>query len=398
MAAIEGFVDIIRDLVKNFKTNEEISSILKTQYGVLRGASVRSIKTICSKYNIRRSYVTPTEVVANEVAKAIGEVGTTYGRKMMTGYLRSKGIKAGETRVGKVLREENPNHQRRQVSKNLNPIPYQAAYFRHKMHIDQNEKLVMFGVTHVLARDGFSGKIVSHATMAVKNNLTIYEEVYKPAVKIYGIFDQVRVDHGKEFYLTLFMQEENADIRINQERTPYLQTSSKYNHTIERIWPEVNKRVNYPFKNAMIELVETEKISLDNNVHRYCMSTLLVSLCSIGVQRVVDAWNEHRIPGKGVPNEIASREAWAPVADPQRFPSKEVAAERYRARTGTTLKEFSHFARDPFPSPTERDAVQTAFNSSFPDLNQLCNSVCSGHFVPFQDALLKFIELTEQHS
>ena len=35
--------------------------------------------------------------------------------------------------------------------------------------IDQNEKLVMFGVTHVCAVNGFSGKVVGFVTMPVKN-------------------------------------------------------------------------------------------------------------------------------------------------------------------------------------------------------------------------------------
>ncbi|TRZ03710.1 hypothetical protein DNTS_033003, partial [Danionella cerebrum] len=48
----------------------------------------------------------------------------------------------------------------------------------------------------------------------------------RPAVPTYGMWDQVRVDHGKEFYLTLFMQELLASHRHNQERRAYLQTSS----------------------------------------------------------------------------------------------------------------------------------------------------------------------------
>ena len=48
----------------------------------------------------------------------------------------------------------------------------------------------------------------------------------RPAVLAYGMWDQVRVDHGKEFYLTLFMQELLSSYRHNQERRPYLQTSS----------------------------------------------------------------------------------------------------------------------------------------------------------------------------
>jgi len=49
----------------------------------------------------------------------------------------------------------------------------------HKLHLDQNEKLGMFGVTHVLAIDGFSSKIVADSTMPIKNNLVIYKEVYR---------------------------------------------------------------------------------------------------------------------------------------------------------------------------------------------------------------------------
>ena len=33
-----------------------------------------------------------------------------------------------------------------------NPVPYLALSFGHKVHMDQNEKLAMYGVTHVAAR------------------------------------------------------------------------------------------------------------------------------------------------------------------------------------------------------------------------------------------------------
>lgn len=62
---------------------------------------------------------------------------------------------------------------------NLNPIPYHAEYMGHKLHMDQNEKIGMFGATHVVAVDGFSSRIVAHATMPIKNNLIIYEKVYR---------------------------------------------------------------------------------------------------------------------------------------------------------------------------------------------------------------------------
>lgn len=54
----------------------------------------------------------------------------------------------------------------------------------HKLHMDQNEKLAMFGATHVLAIDGFSSKIVSFSSMPIKNNLLIYEDVYRSVISM----------------------------------------------------------------------------------------------------------------------------------------------------------------------------------------------------------------------
>lgn len=100
----------------------------------------------------------------------------------MTGLLAAKGIRVSQCRVGIALRNSNPlYHNKRLTStaKQLNPIPYHADYFGHKLHIDQNEKLVMYGVTHVCAIDDYSGKVVQFLTMPVKNNMEIYEHLFR---------------------------------------------------------------------------------------------------------------------------------------------------------------------------------------------------------------------------
>ena len=100
----------------------------------------------------------------------------------MTGLLSSKGIRVSEQRVGEALKVVNPtHHSERQhgLVRHLTPVPYQADYFGHKIHIDQNEKMVMFGVTHVGAIDGYSRRIVGFVTMPVKNNLEIYKHLYR---------------------------------------------------------------------------------------------------------------------------------------------------------------------------------------------------------------------------
>ena len=64
------------------------------------------------------------------------QVGPTYGRKMVAGYLRQKhGERTfGEGRFGTILARVNPrNHCRRRTntSRLINPITYRADYFGH---------------------------------------------------------------------------------------------------------------------------------------------------------------------------------------------------------------------------------------------------------------------------
>lgn len=47
---------------------------------------------------------------------------------------------------------------------------------------------------------------------------------FRPAILSNGMWDQVRVDCGKEFYLCLFMQEILSAYRYNTAREPYKQT------------------------------------------------------------------------------------------------------------------------------------------------------------------------------
>jgi len=65
------------------------------------------------------------------------------------------------------------------TARQINPTPYHASYFGHKLHVDQNEKLVMFGVTHICAIDGYSGKVVGFASLPVKNNIEIYRHIFR---------------------------------------------------------------------------------------------------------------------------------------------------------------------------------------------------------------------------
>ncbi len=131
------------------------------------------------------------------------QVGPTYGRKTMTGLLASQGLRVSQKRVGESLRHANPGYQharRTATARRMNPVPYRADYFGHKLHIDQNEKLVMFGVTHICAVDGYSGKIVGFITMPVKNNVEIYTHLFRSVNSQLCEFATFRRDYMYLFY------------------------------------------------------------------------------------------------------------------------------------------------------------------------------------------------------
>ena len=206
-------MNFVRDLfLRRKKTRAEISNILKQKYPGKKGFSERTVRRFCLNNNIVRINRITTDELQGHVRTAVKQVssgtcnifpivlkkisihnyfgifislsrvGPTWGRKMIKGFLKSKGIDAVDRRVGKALSVVSPLYHAPRCAnaqRNINPLPYKADYFGHKLHIDQNEKLVMYGQTHVCASDGYSGKLVSFASMPIKNNSVIYDHIYR---------------------------------------------------------------------------------------------------------------------------------------------------------------------------------------------------------------------------
>ncbi|XP_067098565.1 uncharacterized protein [Osmerus mordax] len=375
----------------------DIANNITAQFGVERGVSARSVRRFCAENVVPKRNALTTQQLQVEVASAINEAGPTYGRKMLTGYLAAKGVHAAERRVGSILENlcQPYNAERYNGARNLNPSPYYAKYMGHKLHIDQNEKLVMFGVTHVLAIDGFSSMIVAHSTMPVKNNVIIYDQVFRSAVMKYGMWDQVRVDHGKEFYLTLFMQEMLQEHRHDREAAPYCQTQSTRNHTVERMWPEVNNRVNYPLKTALVGMTNAEILDMEDSISKYCVSKLTCQLAQIGITRIVASWNAHRIPRKGIPS-VLSRGGCQAIAPVNQLLDASAAADLYQQHLGSLTRE-STFGADPFPSADVRSRPEMDFNDQFPDMEALFEATVHRNYRHFQEAVMCLIDVTKRY-
>ena len=62
---------------------------------------------------------------------------------------------------------------------------------------------------------------------------------------------------------------------------------------------EVNQRVNYPVKECLNDLVETDQLDLNDDIVKFCISWLAMRVCQAGIELFVLAWNNLPIPGIG---------------------------------------------------------------------------------------------------
>ena len=66
------------------------------------------------------------------------------------------------------------------------------------------------------------------------------------------------------------------------------------------IWVEINKRVNYPIKNALISMENEGLIATEcqrDPVDCFCVSWVTLQVAHEGVQLAIAAWNSHSVPG-----------------------------------------------------------------------------------------------------
>ena len=68
--------------------------------------------------------------------------------------------------------------------------------------------------------DGSSRMICGYASIGVKNPTLIYEYVFRPAILKYGLKNQLRIDHGQEFSLCIFVQDLLKNYRQSTEKEP----------------------------------------------------------------------------------------------------------------------------------------------------------------------------------
>ena len=279
----------IRRLVEAGESHEYISHRLQLYPG-RRGLSARSVRWFCAEHGIRARTLLSHDALDRVIQSQVSAVGHTYGRTQ---------------------------RQKTEYACCSQSCPVQSQLLRRKASLDQNEKPVMHGVTHVLAVDGYSRKIVGFVTMPRKNPITLFQ----PVLQQHGLWDQVRMDHGTEFVLVITVQQFSSPLRVRQARHPALQSTSRQNHRAERLWSEVNCRINYPVKDILVSMEEV--IYMTDDLNKFCVSWVAIKVISPAVGRFIRSWNSHRIPGRNgaIPSVLDRMSDHATRLQPASIPS-----------------------------------------------------------------------------
>ena len=87
-----------------------------------------------------------------------------------------------------------------------------------------------------------------------------------------GSWERIRIIH---------IHPTGARYRLEGRKQPFKQTRSTENNVAERMWPEVNQRINYPVKRAMNEIIETDNagiFDIENHTFKFCVSWMMLHI------------------------------------------------------------------------------------------------------------------------
>ena len=220
--------------------------------------------------------------------------------------------------------------------------------------------------------------------------------MFRPALVKYGLFDQIRMDHGREFVLCIFVQELLKRYRFSQTRLPWRQTPSIGNYVSEHMWPLVNKRINYPIKRQLVPIQNEENIDFTDSVTMFCVSWVTMYVANAAAEHLIHSWNHHRIHGAEgcVPVTNMEQTSCAVKLPDELIPSVSEAVRMYEEMGGNLTRDAT-FGIDPLTARADLiESRERLFLSDQPSGQRLFADIVHGQSPSLKQAILHFVDIT----
>ena len=223
--------------------------------------------------------------------------------------------------------------------------------------------------------------------------------MFRPAVLKYGVWEQVRMDHGKQFALVIFIQQVLSCYRLEERKQPFKKTRSTENNVAKRMWPEVNQRINYPVKREMNEIIETDNtgiFDIENQTFKFCVSWMMLHITKNAMDHFVKSWNCHRAPGpRGcILFEKMIRTKRMLEIPEHLVPNTPEAVSMFEARGGQ-LTHSANFEIDPLIQHGDLyESKLTLFQRNAPPPSELFLDVIHSNLESLRESLRLFYNIT----
>lgn len=169
------------------------------------------------------------------------------------------------------------------------------------------------------------------------------------------------------------------------------------NNRVERDWGEVNQRLGLPMKNAFVDMQNNGYLDITIPLHKYACGTVGRAVATLMLQRCMEAWNHHPIPGKGQPIAyVPSRRNY--VLPEGALPSTDEAVAMYEA-AGGQLRDEWEFGEDPFVNDAVKrgqrdDQFWSEVENTLGGVAGIANALANNDYRPLQRAVYRLIELS----
>ena len=84
------------------------------------------------------------------------------------------------------------------------------------------------------------------------------------------------MNYGRKFNLVIFVQQLLSVYRNDDSRESCKQTRSTKSYIEQRLWPEVNMKINYPLKCAINHIAENEDLDISDEILTFCFSWVIL--------------------------------------------------------------------------------------------------------------------------
>ena len=266
---------------------------------------------LVSRWTLRRRVVefgldhtTGFSEISNEqldtiVTQFLTNHGNLVGYSIVSGHLRSLGLRVQRDRIRESIRRVDSQNSRIRWAVVVSRRSYSVAGPNSLWHIDGHHSLISWGFVIHGGVDGFS-RLVVYLQCATNNKSETVGELFLLATEKYEWPSRVRSDYGGENVVVWELMEE----RRGSNGGSYLVGSSTQNQRIEILWRDVFRTVAHIFCYTFQSMEETGILDRNNNIHLFCLHFIFLPRINRALESFVEVWNLH---------PIRTERNWSPV-------------------------------------------------------------------------------------